>query len=115
MSAGIDGVTSELQEVYRGVLKRFVRRIVFVKPDYVIVYDELVPSRRASFDWLLHLPDVSRVTMEGATALYSGVPHRSRFASYLRTLDVTCERRASSLYHLQSDLRQRLFPHSPRS
>jgi len=72
MSAGIDGVTSELQQVYCGLLKRFVRRIVFVKPDYVIVYDELVPSRPTSFDWLLHLPDASRVTTERATALYSG-------------------------------------------
>jgi hypothetical protein len=53
-------------------LKRFVRRILFIKPDYLVVYDGLVPSRRAAFDWLLHLPDVSRVTTEADTAVYSG-------------------------------------------
>lgn len=72
MSAGVDGVTSELQQVYRGRLKRFVRGILFIKPDYLVVYDELVPSGQAAFDWLLHLPDVSRVTTEADTALYSG-------------------------------------------
>jgi hypothetical protein len=72
LSAAIDGVTSELQQVYGGRLQRFVRCIVFVKPDYMMVYDELVPNGRAAFDWLLHLPDVSRVTTDAATALYSG-------------------------------------------
>lgn len=72
LSAEIDAATSELQQVYRRRVKRFVRRIVFVKPDYVIVYDELVPNGRAAFDWVLHLPDISRVTMDRATALYSG-------------------------------------------
>jgi hypothetical protein len=72
MSAGLDGVTSELQQVYRGRLKKFSRSIVFIKPDYVIVYDELLPAEHVAFDWLLHLPDVKRVTTKEATALYSG-------------------------------------------
>lgn len=72
LSAGIDGVTCELQQVYGGRLQQFIRRIVFVKPDYVIVYDEIVPHGRSAFDWLLHLPDTSRVTTDAATALYSG-------------------------------------------
>jgi hypothetical protein len=72
LSADIDGVTSEVQQVYQGRLKRFMRSIVFIKPDYVIVYDDLLPNGRAAFDWILHLPDVSRVTTDPATALYSG-------------------------------------------
>ena len=50
LSADIDGVTSELHQVYQARLKRFVRQIVFIKPDNVIVYDELVPNGRATFD-----------------------------------------------------------------
>ncbi len=72
MSADLDGVTSELQQVYRGRLKKFSRSIVFIKPNYVIVYDELLPAEHAAFDWLLHLPEVKRVTTKEATALYSG-------------------------------------------
>lgn len=72
MSAHFDALDSELQQVYRGRLKRFTRRLVFLKPDYVIVYDELVPTRAAGFDWLLHLPDVSRVTTDSDDAIYTG-------------------------------------------
>lgn len=72
MSDHFDALDSELQQVYRGRLKRFTRRIVFLKPDYVIVYDELVPTRQAAFDWLLHLPDVSRIITEADDAIYSG-------------------------------------------
>ncbi len=71
-SADFDAVDSELQQVYRGRLKRFVRRVVFLKPDYVVVYDELVPRGSAAFDWLLHLPDVSQVVTEADTAIYRG-------------------------------------------
>jgi heparinase II/III-like protein len=71
MSADLDGVTSELQQVYRGRLKKFSRSIVFMKPDYVIVYDELLPTERAAFDWLLHLPDLAGVTTKEATAFYN--------------------------------------------
>jgi hypothetical protein len=72
LSAHFDALDSELQQVYRGRLKQFTRRIVFLKPDYILVYDELVPEREAAFDWLLHLPDVSRVTTEARDAIYSG-------------------------------------------
>lgn len=72
MSADVDALDSQIQQVYRGRLKRFTRRIVFLKPDYVIVYDELVPTQNASFDWLLHLPDVSRVTTGTNGTVYSG-------------------------------------------
>jgi hypothetical protein len=67
-----DAVTSELQQVYRGRLKHFTRRLAFLKPDCLIVYDELLPAERESFDWLLHLPDVSRIKTEQNAATYSG-------------------------------------------
>lgn len=71
-SMDFDAVTSELQQVYRGRLERFTRRIAFIKPNYLIVYDELIPNERESFDWLLHLPDSSRVETTADTAVYTG-------------------------------------------
>jgi hypothetical protein len=72
MSMDFDAVSSELQQVYRGRLQRFTRRIAFIKPDYLIVYDELNPRARESFDWLLHLPDSARVQTTADTAVYAG-------------------------------------------
>lgn len=72
MSVNIDAVDSELQQVYRGRLRRFVRRIVFIKPDYVVVYDELVPDGPAAFDWLLHFPNISRTAINAGAVVYRG-------------------------------------------
>ena len=52
--------------------RRFTRRIAFIKPDYLIVYDELIPKERESFDWLLHLPDSARIETTADTAVYTG-------------------------------------------
>ena len=71
-SMDFDAVASELQQVYRGRLERFTRRIAFIKPDYLIVYDELIPKERESFDWLLHLPDSARIETTADTAVYTG-------------------------------------------
>ncbi|MGH9666577.1 MAG: heparinase II/III family protein, partial [Bryobacteraceae bacterium] len=68
-SVGFDAVTSELRQVYRGRLKRYTRSIAFIKPDCVLVYDELDPKERETFDWLLHVADKSRIETEGAHAL----------------------------------------------
>jgi hypothetical protein len=38
----------------------------------LIVYDELVPAERESFEWLLHLPDVSRTKTGPNAAAYRG-------------------------------------------
>ncbi len=68
-----DGVGSELSSVYQGQLSGYVRRIVFVKPNYFVVYDELkTKTRPESFDFLLHLPDRSRVSTNELTATYNG-------------------------------------------
>ncbi|MGH9881409.1 MAG: hypothetical protein ACRD6N_08235, partial [Pyrinomonadaceae bacterium] len=68
-----DSVTSELASVYQGRLERFTRRIVFVKPHYLVVFDDLkgrgAPAR---FDWLLHLPNRQGVETKDGFALYRG-------------------------------------------
>ena len=40
---------------YEGRLGRFVRHVVFVRPDYFVIIDDLEgPGERAKFQWLLH-------------------------------------------------------------
>ena len=66
-----DAVGSDLVSVYRERLSRYMRRIVFVKPHYFVVFDDLaVSGEPAKFDWLLHLPDRSRLTTTTGLALY---------------------------------------------
>jgi hypothetical protein len=71
-SAFYDAVGSDLTPVYRDRLNRYTRRIVFVKPHYFVVYDDLAAQGEpAKFDWLLHLPDRARVTTASGLALYN--------------------------------------------
>lgn len=68
-----DALSSELSSVYSGRLERFTRRVVFVKPDYYVVSDDLAArGAPARFDWLLHLPDRARISTALDLALYAG-------------------------------------------
>jgi hypothetical protein len=81
-----DAVSSDLTPVYQGRLNRYTRRIVFVKPHYFLVFDDLtVNGEPAKFDWLLHLPDRSRLTTTPGLALYKA----NKAALAVRTLAPT--------------------------
>lgn len=68
-----DGVGSELSSVYKNRLERYDRRIVFVKPFYFVVFDDLKANGNPrKFDFLLHLPNRAKVKTEGLTAIYNG-------------------------------------------
>jgi hypothetical protein len=42
-------------EIYRGLLKQFDRRILFIKPDFVVIHDLVASAGAAArYDWLLH-------------------------------------------------------------
>lgn len=55
-------VTSEMHKLYRGKLKLFERNILFIQPEYFVVFDRLRSSGQPhEYDWLLHCqnrPDV---------------------------------------------------------
>ncbi|HEY3936317.1 MAG TPA: heparinase II/III family protein [Bryobacteraceae bacterium] len=69
-----DAVGSELSSVYKGKLKRYTRRVVFVKPGYVIVYDSLTAEEStAKFDWLLHVASRDRLRSIPSGMIYQGV------------------------------------------
>ena len=71
--ASYDALSSELSSVYGGKLERFTRRILFVKPYYFVVYDDLAARNGpARFDWLLHLPDRARIKASRGEILYTG-------------------------------------------
>ena len=68
-----DAVGSDLTSVYQNRLSHYTRRVVFVKPYYFVVFDDLaVNGEPATFDWLLHLPDRARTTNTPGLALYKG-------------------------------------------
>lgn len=50
----VDYVAGDATDAYEGKLKRFIRHIVFVKPDVIVIADEVVASRPSTFQWMLH-------------------------------------------------------------
>lgn len=68
-----DGLSSELSPVYQGRLDSYVRSVVFAKPNYFVVFDNLTAhGGPEQFDFLLHLPNRDRIKIENLTALYNG-------------------------------------------
>ena len=68
-----DEVASELSPVYQGRLDRYARNIVFVKPYYFVVFDDLkAKGKPAQFEVLLHLPNRDKIKIEELTAIYNG-------------------------------------------
>ena len=55
-SAQFDYVSGEASRAYAGKLERFTRRILFVKPEAVLIYDTVRAPEPASFEWRLHAP-----------------------------------------------------------
>ena len=53
----IDIVTGEAGSAYERPLEQFKRTIVFVKPDLMVVYDQLRSAQAASFEYWLHAQD----------------------------------------------------------
>ena len=72
-------------EVYDGKLSRFDRRVLFIKPGFVVVHD-LVASAAgpASYDWMLHAVTADRETDDSSGSFHiscSGAALRGRFLS----------------------------------
>lgn len=68
-----DGIGSDLASVYQNRLAHYTRRILFVKPYYFVVFDELKANGKpARFDSLLHLANRDRVKVQDKTAIYGG-------------------------------------------
>ena len=86
-----DGVRSDLSSVYQNRLARYVRSVVFIKPHYFVLADDLkVNGKPAEFDFLLHLPVRKRIKILDLTAIYNGdkaVPCRSFVSAERRQIE----------------------------
>jgi hypothetical protein len=54
LSDGFDYVAGDATESYEGRLKRARRHVFFVKPDVVIIADDLESPKPSTFQWMLH-------------------------------------------------------------
>lgn len=66
-----DEAASELASVYDGKLSGYTRRIVFVKPTYFVVFDDIRSSGPpVQLDFLLHFGDGDKVKAERGGVIY---------------------------------------------
>lgn len=63
----IDTLESELSSVYKGRLKQFNRSILFPKPDYIVLYDKMLPEKASSVQWLFHARSLDSIQTETRT------------------------------------------------
>ena len=54
LSQDVDYICGEAAAAYEGRLKRFRRSVVFVKPDWIVIYDDLEAIQPVIFQFLLH-------------------------------------------------------------
>ena len=60
-SLHFDYAVGDAAQAYRGRLKRFERHIMFVRPDYFLVFDDLQAAQADKFTWCLHALDKMRL------------------------------------------------------
>ncbi|MFC1614514.1 DUF4962 domain-containing protein [Gemmatimonadota bacterium] len=71
----IDIVEGRAAQAYGDRLKRFVRKVIFIKPDIVVVIDSLEAPKMSAYTWQLHAlneiltvgPDYFSTTCDGVT------------------------------------------------
>lgn len=49
-----DFVSGEAASAYEGRLKKFERNVVYLRPDYYVIFDDIQGRGGVSYDWLLH-------------------------------------------------------------
>jgi hypothetical protein len=54
LSGAWDYVSGDATDAYAGRLARFRRNVVFVKPDVIVIYDDLEAAEPATFQFMLH-------------------------------------------------------------
>jgi hypothetical protein len=84
----IDFVSGEAGGAYGDRLNSFRRRILFVKPDLIVIHDTLEAPEPSTFDWLLHAAHPMKVSGReaavegkvGAARVYFLAPQDLRFS-----------------------------------
>ncbi|HET7212751.1 MAG TPA: heparinase II/III family protein [Terriglobia bacterium] len=68
LSPAVDYLSADLTRAYGGVLTDFQREFIFLKPDVLIIRDQLQSPLPHRFDWLLHVPLGDKTGIRGANA-----------------------------------------------
>jgi hypothetical protein len=63
---GLDYVAGDGTLAYEGRLKRAVRHVLFVKPDLVVIIDDLIAPQPSTFQWMLHALNPFEIDGQGA-------------------------------------------------
>ncbi|MDI6827374.1 MAG: DUF4962 domain-containing protein [Armatimonadota bacterium] len=53
-SSRLDYACGDATQAYGGRLEKFLRHVLFLRPEYFVIIDELVAKEPSTFDWLLH-------------------------------------------------------------
>jgi len=64
-----DYVVGEAAGAYGGKMKRFTRRILFIKPDAVVIWDSLEAPEASAFEWRLHT--ANEMTINGPKDIHA--------------------------------------------
>lgn len=51
---GLEYVVGDAAAAYEGKLNLFLRHVIFIKPDVVVIADEVQAARPSTFQWMLH-------------------------------------------------------------
>lgn len=70
--------TGAAEEAYAGMLDRFDRTVVFLRPDLFIVHDDLKAGEPAAFDWVLNAHEEIAVEPEARTLVVRQMDQRLR-------------------------------------
>lgn len=82
LSSGFDYLAADLTSAYDGKLQGYERQFIFLKPDILIVLDQVRAPEKHVFTWLLHAPPDSELMHDGAIAsIKSKVAHADLLAA----------------------------------
>jgi len=71
-SKAYDYVAGEASQAYSGLLNRFTRSILFIKPEVILIFDRLEAQRPSTFQWLLHAPTEMQIKGQRGITVESG-------------------------------------------
>jgi hypothetical protein len=71
-SPAFDYVCGEAGGSYKPALKQFTRHVLLVKPELIVIYDQLEAAEASTFEWLLHSPVAMEAKSQGDIKVVSG-------------------------------------------
>lgn len=104
----LDMVSARLERLYRGKLSRFERTVLFLKPDYFVIFDRLRSTGEPlTYDWLLHGPRYDGLRVNTAYAEIAG-KRASLLVKVVAPSDAQVERKEAPI-----PIAEVLHPESP--